>query len=98
MAVKIAHGQSAEKCFLPGGAGFSGFLAQRSRTNNCQRLCQMGVGWNFCATIKSESNSPAICIDLLLPHFYKFLNLQLRTSARLFHPCRRGPYRDRLPR
>ena len=23
---------------------------------------------------------------------------QLRTSARLFDPCRRGPYRDRLPR
>ena len=39
----------AKKCFLPSEAGFSGFLAQRSRTNKCQHLCQMGAGWNFCA-------------------------------------------------
>ena len=32
----------AEKCFLPSEAGFSGFLARRSRTNKCQHLCQMG--------------------------------------------------------
>ncbi len=46
----------AEKCFLQGGAGFSGFLAQRSRTNKCQHLCQMGAGWNFCAPHPINAN------------------------------------------
>ena len=45
----------AEKCFLPGRAGFLGFLVQRSRTNKCQHLCQMGAGWNFCAPHQHSS-------------------------------------------
>jgi hypothetical protein len=46
----------ASKCFLPGEAGFSGFLAQRSRTNKCQHLCQMGAGWSFCAPQVFKAN------------------------------------------
>src|ERR1700741_460117 len=63
MIIRQSHGRSgshtvspAEKCFLPGGAGFWGFLAQGSRTNKCQHLCQMGTGWNFCAPHQSTKS------------------------------------------